>query len=454
MSFKELREKYDTFVYDSYDIEDKHDNLVITYNFDIPKLMSFHPQLIIPKKFITNEKIDYKFRDNLIFQIGLVEMISYYKCCCSPKLVVRAGYLDYEQIEFFRKLFYYGLGEFFYVNGISIELDDLFMMECLGERLPNKDLDFVGKGILVPVGGGKDSCVSLEILKNYDSYPVIQNPKDVEINCVKAASIDLEKLIVFERTIEKEKFKLLEEEGFLNGHTPFSALLAFQLYLVAYLSGKKYIALSNENSANEGTVIGTKTNHQYSKTFEFERDFNNYVNSYLQVDVHYFSFLRALSEYQIGMLFSHYEKYHSVFKSCNVGSKNKEWNWCGSCPKCLFVFIILSPYLYKDKLVNIFKKDLFRDQELLPILKELLGETGVKPFECVGEVEEVKYALALCLRKYGRDNLPCLLEYFRENYLDKLDSYLDYDLEHRFNTYNLIPKKFQEILQKELDKYV
>ena len=126
MSFKELREKYDTFVYDSYDIEDKHDNLVITYNFDIPKLMSFHPQLIIPKKFITNEKIDYKFRDNLIFQIGLVEMISYYKCCCSPKIVVRAGYLDYEQIEFFRKLFYYGLGEFFYVNGISIELDDLF----------------------------------------------------------------------------------------------------------------------------------------------------------------------------------------------------------------------------------------------------------------------------------------------------------------------------------------
>ena len=50
--------------------------------------------------------------------------------------------------------------------------------------------------------------------------------------------------------------------------------------------------------------------------------------------------LRPLKEIQIAMLFSKYTKYHKVFKSCNLGSKGSTWEWCCSCPKCLFVYII------------------------------------------------------------------------------------------------------------------
>lgn len=453
MSFDELRNKYSTFIYDSYDINIDNNNFIVTYNFEIPNLMKFNPKLIIPNNYITNKNIDLDFRDNLIFHIGLIEMISYYKCCCPSKIIIKCGYLDSEQIKFLKKIFYYGLGEFFYINNISIDEDSLFDIECLGNKYKNNDDKYIGSGNLIPVGGGKDSCVSLELLKNMDSYPIIQNPKSVQLDCVKVSGIDIEKLITFERVIEKDKFKLLNDRGFLNGHTPFSALLAFQLYLIAYLSNKKYIVLSNENSANEGTVLGTKTNHQYSKSFEFESDFVNYTNKYLNADIHYFSFLRPLSEYQIGILFSCYKQYHSIFRSCNVGSKNNPWIWCNHCAKCLFPYIILSPVLYKDKLVNIFGKDLYEDESLLDILKELLGETGIKPFECVGEVSEIKYALSKTISKLD-DNLPYLLRYFKDNYSNEIENILNMKIEYKYNYDNLLPSEFNKILREELDKYV
>ena len=64
----------------------------------------------------------------------------------------------------------------------------------------------------------------------------------------------------------------LNSEGYINGHTPFSAIVAFSSVLTAALNGQKYITLSNENSANESTVKDSKVNHQYSKSYEFELD--------------------------------------------------------------------------------------------------------------------------------------------------------------------------------------
>ena len=112
----------------------------------------------------------------------------------------------------------------------------------------------------------------------------------------------------------------LNAEGYLNGHTPFSALLAFLTLLIGVGSGSKYIALSNESSANESTVPGTDINHQYSKSIEFERDFRDYVSQHLSEEIQYFSFLRPLNEMQIASLFAQCEAYHPVFRSCNAGS--------------------------------------------------------------------------------------------------------------------------------------
>ena len=78
------------------------------------------------------------------------------------------------------------------------------------------------------------------------------------------------------------------------------------------------------------------------------------------------------------MLFAKYKEFHKIFKSCNVGSKKDIW--CGSCPKCLFVYIILSPFLNEDELNEIFGENLLNKIELLDTFKQLSGIYKNKPF--------------------------------------------------------------------------
>ena len=440
MKFDELREKYSEFIYDRYEVLEDNDNLNITYYFEIPGLTTFTPKLSIPKKVIKNEV--NAFAKNLIFHIGLVELISYWKCCCPKKVIIKAGYVNKEQIDWFKKLYYYGLGEFLYINNINISIDELMDIECVHEE-ESFNITYNGEGNLIPIGGGKDSCVTLELLKDMNNTPFIINPKQVHLDCAHVAGYNDNDIIGVKRILDR-KIVELNNEGYLNGHTPFSALVSFISYLSAYLTNKKYICLSNEGSANESTIIGTKINHQYSKTFEYENDFNEYTKKYFKIDIKYFSLLRPLSEFQIGLLFCNCYKYHKVFKSCNVGSKIEPWVWCCNCPKCLFVYIILSPKLYKDKLINIFGEDLYENKDLLNTFKELIGDASTKPFECVGTIKEVRHALSLLINKLDGD-LPYLLEYYKDNY-DFIDEAIEYD----YNEINNLDPKFDDIVRSHV----
>lgn len=411
----------------------------MTWNFEIENLITFNPTT---KIFVDIKNKDDNFIDYLVFHLGLIELISYWKATCSPNVIIKCGYLDDYQINWFKKLYYNGLGEFFYIN--NIDIDDSFMnIKSIGKN-KQFNMDYQGIGNLIPIGGGKDSVVTLEILKNQDNTPFIINPKEPMLECVS----DYNNIIKVERKIDPNLLQL-NKQGYLNGHTPFSSLVAFISYLTAYLSNKKYIVLSNEASANESTVIGKNINHQYSKTYEFENDFNNYTNKYFKIDTKYFSLLRGLSEFQIGYIFSKLDKYHQIFKSCNVGSKSIPWKWCWKCAKCLFVYVILSPFLYQDKLINIFKKDLFTDQDLLDTLLELAGYKDVKPFECVGTINEVRYALSLTINKLLENNikLPYLLDYYYKNY--ELESY-NKEMLTRYNHENNIPDDFNKLVMETL----
>ena len=442
--YNELRNKYDTFIFESYKIEELENNLKITYDFNVPNLTHFYPTIEIDKTEVT------PFLKYLIFHIGLVELISYWKCTCSKNVIIKAGFINDDQINWFKKLYFHGLGELFYTNGINPNYDDFMNITCVIDKedliIPN----YKGLGNLIPIGGGKDSNVTLEILKNdfENNNAFIINPKETTLNCAKIAGYPQEKIITIKRTINKNLLDL-NKQGFINGHTPFSAIVAFTSFLCAYINNKKYIILSNESSANESNVKGTKINHQYSKSYEFENDFNEYTKKYFKIDIKYFSLLRPLSEYQIAMLFSQYEKYHNIFKSCNLGSKKEPWEWCGICPKCLFVYVILSPFLYKDKLIKIFGYDLFDNKELLNTFIDLTGYGKNKPFECVGTYKEVRYAISRTISKL--EKLPYLLEYYKNNY--PLED-LNLNLENEFNNENNLDEYFEELLKKELEKCI
>ncbi len=445
--FNELREKYKNFYYDSYEVVDNGDTIKIIYHFKIEGLCEFNPYYIINKEYIKNNDIDTNLFNYLVFHIGLVELVSYFKCTCSPNVIINAGYIDDTQINWFKKLYYYGLGEFLYKNGIDVSMDEFINITCTNNKKSEFDVTYRPNGNLIPIGGGKDSIVTLELMKDEfeNNTCFVINPKDVSINCANTAGYSDEKIVTVKRVLDKKLIEL-NDQGFLNGHTPFSSLVAFVTYFISYLQNKKYIILSNEGSANEPTVIGTKINHQYSKTYEFENDFNDYTLKYFGLDIKYFSLLRPLSEFQIGMLFSKYKKYHKVFRSCNVGSKSIHWEWCCKCPKCLFVYIILSPFLYKDELVDIFGEDLFENKELLNILLELAGYSETKPFECVGTYSEVRYALSLTISKLD-GNLPYLLKYYKNNF----DLELNHNLKKEFNNENNLEEKFIEIVKKALE---
>ena len=444
--FLEFRDKYPDFIYKSYSYE-IDDDLKIRYCFEIPGLEVFNPEIAIPSKYISI-KYDKEYLEYLIFHIGLIELISYVKCTCSKNIIIEASYINEDQISFFKKLYYYGLGELLYTNGINISMDELFNITCNHEVVNYKKMDYKFNGNLICVGGGKDSCVSLELLKNEKNNScLIINPKELSLSSCRVAGYSDDNIIQVKRILDK-KIISLNDRGFLNGHTPFSSLIAFISYLVSYLNGKKNIILSNEASANQATVIGTNINHQYSKTYEFECDFNNYVEENFGFGIKYFSLLRGLSEFNIAMLFSKYEKYHDVFKSCNLGSKNDTWNWCCNCPKCLFIYIILSPFLEREKLIKIFGSDLYEREDLLDTFKEILGYSDNKPFECVGTYEEARYAVSLVIKR--SNNLPYLLEYYKNNY----DLELDGEMIKKYNEENNLDDYFNNIVKKELDKYV
>lgn len=415
--FLEFRNTYKEIIYRSYELKEDDENLVISYLFEIPGLVEFHPILSFSKSLIKNKDINNDLVNKIVFHIGMIELISYYKCCCPEKVVIEAGYLSEYDKAWFKKLFYNGLGEFLYKNNIEISEDELFNFDVRGKEIKVDNINYQGHGNLIPVGGGKDSVVTLELLNKYkdDNMCFIINPKGANIECCYVAGYEDSDVCKIRRVIDKNLLELNAKE-FLNGHTPFSSIVAFISYLMAYLTNKKYIVLSNENSANEATVIGTNVNHQYSKSYEFEKDFFQFTKENYGIDIMYFSMLRPLKEIQIAMLFSKYKKYHKVFKSCNLGSKGNVWEWCCSCPKCLFVYIMLATFLSKEEMVEIFSKDLFDEKELEKDFIELIGEGETKPFECVGSISEVIYALNKIISKYEGE-LPYLLNLYKEKYI-------------------------------------
>ena len=413
--FQSLRRQYPLFEYVAYHHEETPEGLRLWFDFRMGDI-EFHPTAVVERR----PFLDFEAAiDDIVFNIGMVELVSYWKCACPPVVKVLCGQLSDSQIAFWRKLYWHGLGEFFYTNGIDASFDDY--MHLNGYKTAGEQHQILPTGVpsarptthyplsthyLVPIGGGKDSVVTLELLRRAGRSvrPLIMNPRGATVECAAKAGFAIDDVLVIRRTIDPVLLDL-NKQGYLNGHTPFSAMLAFYTHLASVLSGIPNVALSNESSANESTVLGTSVNHQYSKSLEFEDDFRAYCPSF-----NYFSFLRPLTELQIAMLFSRFTQYHDVFRSCNVGSKQDIW--CGHCAKCLFAYIILSPFIAPERLNAIFGKSMLDDMSLRTEYLQLTGHAETKPFECVGTVSEVNAALSMAIERWYPISRPALLKDF------------------------------------------
>ena len=497
--FRSLREKYKRFIYKNYEKTIEEDFLVVKFYFEIEGLESFVSKWKFPLKVTTENGTEFtrifgekssgennsdeknsdkknageksdedknaeEILDRMIFSLGMVETISYYKITCPGTVVIECGSLTEWQKKWWQKLYRNGLGEFMYINGIEyIEPEELVKFEVPAENreaLKENAVSQGGKedyaglsdgaalhdkrvyeGALVPVGGGKDSVVSLEILKGEPIITYTINGNDTTRNVIDVCDYKSGDYVA-KRILDK-KILEMNEKGYMNGHIPFSAVVAFSAVISAYLTGRKNITLSNENSANESTVKDSFVNHQYSKSYEFERDFTEYFKTLTDSDIHYFSLLRPLTELQIAALFSKAGKFHRVFRSCNKGSK--QGIWCCNCPKCLFVYIILTPFIEEDKLTEIFGEKLLDKESLDLDFRSLCGIEENKPFECVGTRREVLACVKNYVDKGGRSLLT-------DRYGGQI-SKIFYDVNEmlgEWNEENAVPREYAELVRSRI----
>lgn len=370
----------------------------------------FTETLILPSPLKANKEISAKFLEPLSLALG----ISYYKLYC-PKKITTPFTLSKEQAEFWNTVYKKGLGEFFYRNNLDPNIIASFPY---GKATPTPSHIAVGNTALVGIGGGKDSIVVSELLKEMPkignstptkpiSFVLETQKEDRVVNDV----IDIigNPSFKIKRFLDSQLF--LHHEGAYNGHIPISAIFAFTGLFGALASGAKYVIVGNEHSSNFGnlTYHGEIINHQWSKSAEFEALVQEYTRKYITNDIRYFSLVRQMYEIRIAQIFARYPKYFDSFTSCNRNFKvfyeRTTSLWCGECPKCAFVFLMLAPFIPKTKLVKMFGKNMLADDTLVPLYGDLLGFGKMKPFDCVGTFEESRAALWLVRKTYSGDSV-------------------------------------------------
>lgn len=411
LNFQQLRAKHLQLSYDRASATQTSSGIHIEWQFTLSPDLVFHPQLDIP--FLTQQAfhpVDNEVLQHLAFQLGMVELLSYWKAACPAQIVIRAGWLSADQVGWWQDLIINGLGEFFYTNHIDFTQPDLVTVN-IEHQPPTRDLVYRPQldatAALIPVGGGKDSAVTLELIKKLpqlDCLPWAINPSPASRRTAQTAGYS--RFWAVERRLDPLLLQL-NQQGYLNGHTPFSALVAFTSVILGVLTGSRSVLLSNEVSANEcnATYQGHEINHQYSKSFAFETKFHHYCQTYLAQDFQYLSLLRPLNELQIAQQFTTFPHFFSDFLSCNVGQKTD--TWCHHCPKCLFAFTMLFPFVDEQQLTTtIFDHNLFADESLIELALKLVLPDKEKPFECVGSYQETKVAFYLASQKYHAEQQP------------------------------------------------
>ncbi|MFI5933618.1 hypothetical protein [Actinoplanes sp. NPDC051494] len=326
--------------------------------------------------------------------VHVVAGVSYYKVG-APARIEAPKAVTPEAKALFDAVYSKGLGEYAYVNQLPFVLT--MSVDVPGVAPAAAPVDNSGARPLSAVGGGKDSIVTLEILRaaGLEPVPFSVNPNPVIVNVNAASGIPA---LAARRKLDPHLFEL-NKAGARNGHIPVTAINSLIAIATAVLHGLGPVVMSNERSASDPNLIwnGHEINHQWSKGVEAEGLLRAAVTSYVGLTEPYFSLLRSLSELHIAQLYARFPAYDDVVTSCNKAFKlhDPTTRWCGDCPKCRFVALAMAPSMPRERLTHIFGRDLFADPAQVPGYLELLGIDAHKPFECVGEVEESLVALTM-----------------------------------------------------------
>jgi UDP-N-acetyl-alpha-D-muramoyl-L-alanyl-L-glutamate epimerase len=385
---------YKSFIFEHYIYDHSSSTLSLIYRFDGgPR---FEEKLIFEFAQRTLASAESEVLDRIFRLVFLMAGVSYYKTFVPKTVICEAFRLDPATAGFIQKFYENGLAEFAFANKISLR-DHLEIRSTAVRSVAPIAIELPQRAC-VPVGGGKDSIVSIECLKRAGEPVTIFALGDAEpiSACIAAAQLPY---IRVRRRLDPELFRL-NQAGAFNGHIPITGILSAIALAAAVMHGADAVVMSNEHSASAPNLqLGDiEVNHQFSKSFEFEIELTNFVRTYISASIKYFSLLRPLSEIEIARRFARYRQYFGIFHSCNAAFRQardaRAIRWCGNCPKCRFVFLALSPFLAKAELIGIFGRNLLDDDDQRNGFARLCGLEAHKPFECVGEVGESAAVMA------------------------------------------------------------
>lgn len=351
--------------------------------------------------------------DCLLRLLHLIAGVSYYKAAVPAEIRIETPGIDADTARFLQGIYENGLGEFAYRNGLSLRGRVRFPVGqaaaapagSSGNGAPggassasaaqSAAWQLPSARALVAIGGGKDSLVSIELLRGAGVAQTVAWIGGSPLIRACAERTGLPTLNV-ERQLSPLLFEF-NRQGAWNGHIPVTAVNSAILALAAVLTGHTEVVFSNERSASYGSLIpGTgEVNHQWSKGWDFERDFSAQLRRDAP-DLRYYSLLRPWSELAVARQFARLDRYDAHFSSCNRNfhllGERPAARWCGVCPKCQFVFLALAPFLPKPRLMAIFGRNLLDEPALAPGFDALIEYREHKPFECVGEGRESRAA--------------------------------------------------------------
>lgn len=441
--------QFDVMRFPSYAFDPTTGVATFDYLLDGPSPLRFTETITFP---VPEGRLDTEVFHRILDLLHVVAGVSYFKVG-APARVVTPKPLPRAAVDFLTAVYTKGMAEYAYRNRLPHVLD--LMVETPEEipaapATPPNQATAINAGDhtrpLSAVGGGKDSIVTLEILRaaGLDPVPFSVNPNHV-IESVNTAS-GLPALAA-RRKLDPALFEL-NKAGALNGHIPVTAINSLIAIATAVWHGLGPVVMSNERSASDPNLIwkGHEVNHQWSKGVAAEGLLRDAVGAYAGLADPYFSLLRPLSELHIAKLFADHTAYDDVVTSCNQAFKlhDPTARWCGDCPKCRFVFLAMAPHMPRTRLAHIFGVDLFADEAQTPGFLELLGIDAHKPFECVGEAEECLVALSLLT-----DDAPVLVALRAEVPDSAWDDVSHSDVFTPGGTHHLSPA-YQKILTEAL----
>lgn len=393
-----------TFVFESYEFAP--DNLMATFRYSFDHKMCFTEEVQFEQSSQYNEKL----LEKALFLAFIITGVSYYKLFPGAKIAWQSGAIDTWQSEFLNKVYQEGLGQFAFENELTRE-DLAHFTPTINNKI-SPPLSYQGKGILALQSGGKDSLLTASLLSakkrpfdafyisNSSSYPAI-------LNRIGATTLNRAR-----RYVDIAAIKEGIANGGRNGHVPVTYIVLSFALIQAILLNKKTIlaSIGHEGEEVHAWIEDLPISHQWSKTWQAELLLSEYVERYISPDLIIGSPLRQYSELRIAELFvkASWEKFGHAFSSCNLinykqGTDNTELKWCTNCPKCANSYLLLAAFLEADELQSIFNnQDLFVKPSLQDIFKGLLGiEGAIKPFECVGEVAELRLAYHMAQKRGG-----------------------------------------------------